>query len=178
MIFPLKNYNHPLPLPPEHVGAFGAVRRFDVHTGVDLYCNEGDEVLSMEEGVVEEIFSFTGKHAGSPWWNDTFAVLIRGKSGYLLYGEIQPEVNIKRGLIVSEGQLIGTVATVLKKDKGLPMSMLHMELYNHHVKDPVIWGLDGMKPEGLEDPTTLLKEALGDQEVIEKTHSPNLFKID
>ncbi len=41
-MFPLKNYKHNIPIGIEF-GAFGVIRKFDVHTGVDLYCNNNDE---------------------------------------------------------------------------------------------------------------------------------------
>lgn len=155
-LFPLKNYQLPLP-EGSHPGAFGTVRKHDIHTGVDLYCNPGDEVLAVEDGVVVALWAFTGDLAESPWWNNTFACAVKGKSGIVLYGEIQPTVSI--GQPISQGSVVGTVLTVLKKDKGRPLTMLHLELYSK-LMEPVIWNLNEKKPEGLEDPTGLLKQSL------------------
>lgn len=53
---------HPLPRAP-HAGAFGATRRHDVHTGIDLYADEGDAVVAVEDGVVVALEDFTGPGA-------------------------------------------------------------------------------------------------------------------
>lgn len=148
---PLKNLPS-IPLKP-HAGAFGTVRRFDIHTGIDLYCQEGDEALAVEEGEVVFITPFTGPHAASPWWKDTWACGVKGKSGIVVYGEIIPSVVV--GQKVSAGEVIGNVTQVLTKDKGLPMVMLHLELYSE-IMEPVVWELNQPCPRGLLDPTELL----------------------
>lgn len=158
MVFPLKNFSEEIP-EGSHPGAFASVRKFDIHTGIDLYCADGDSVYSMEAGEVLRVIKFTGEHADTPWWNDTWAILVKGKSGVILYGEIYPEV-LNPGDKVEEGQKLGKVTTVLRKDKGLPVTMLHLELYSKDVLDAVVWDLNSPKPEGLEDPTFLLKRAL------------------
>lgn len=148
MAKPLESY-----APPHEQGKFGAVRRFDVHTGVDLYCSPGDPVSSIEDGQVVAVRKFTGPDAGSPWWNETWAVCVQGESGVIVYGEIEPLV--KEGDALKEGQRLGLVKTVLKKDKGLPMTMLHLELYSTLMEHPE-WPLGQPKPNGLLDPTHLL----------------------
>ena len=79
---------------PDKEGKFGAVRKYDVHTGVDLYCESGSAVHAVEDGIVVNIENFTGPLAGSSWWNDTKSVLIEGKYGVVCYGEIEPTVQI------------------------------------------------------------------------------------
>jgi len=143
-----------LPVPP-HPGSFGAVRRHDVHTGVDLYCPEGTPVYAIESGLVVAIEDFTGPKAGSPWWLDTRAVLIEGASGVLLYGEVQPEVTL--GERVTKGTRLAVVARVLRNDKGLPTSMLHFEQYVAGTRASVVWGLGSERPPQLLDPTPLLR---------------------
>ena len=86
--FPLKNYQHQIPQD-EHPGAFGAVRKFDVHTGVDLYCPEGTPIFAVEDGRVITIEIFTGPRAESPWWYETLAILVEGESGVVCYGEVE-----------------------------------------------------------------------------------------
>ena len=87
-MFPLKNYNYEIPtICP---GSFGYKRKFDIHTGVDLYCNKGDQVFAIEDGEVVAIEWFTGEKVDMPWWNNTQAVAIKGKSGVINYGEIIP----------------------------------------------------------------------------------------
>lgn len=138
-------------------GYFGAVRRYDVHTGIDLYCEDGAEVIAMEDGVVISIEKFTGEHADSPWWNNTWAILIEGQSGVICYGELIPLTGVEEGSIIESGSIIGHVRQVLKKDKGVtPTSMLHLELYKPGTKKTVWWKLGEKKPEELLDPTTLL----------------------
>lgn len=147
---PLKKIN-----PISKEGDFGAIRKFDIHTGIDLYCNQNDDVYSIEDGTVIKVKPFTGKQAGSPWWNETEYVGILSKSGYIIYGEVKSCV--KEGAKVTAGQKIGQVETVLKKDKGRPMNMLHLELYSKVVNDPYIWNLNEEKKPELLDPKTLIK---------------------
>jgi murein DD-endopeptidase MepM/ murein hydrolase activator NlpD len=142
--------------PAEH-GTFGYVRKYDIHTGVDLYCAPGTNVHAIEDGIVVAIEAFTGVEAGSPWWRSTQVVLVEGASGVIAYGEIIPYLNIRTGEFVSAGTIIGIVETVLKVDKGLPMTMLHIELYEPRTTKSVVWELDSPKPESLLDVTPLLK---------------------
>ena len=53
MYWPLKNINK-IPKKP-HPAAFGSIRKFDIHTGVDLYCNPGDSVVSILDGEVFDV---------------------------------------------------------------------------------------------------------------------------
>ncbi len=145
---------HPPGWPPE-AGQFAAVRKFDVHTGVDLYCPEGTEVIACEECEVINIEDFTGPDAGSPWWHDTKAVLVKGSSGIICYGEVAPLVRV--GDRVQAQDVVGTVKRVLKRDKGLPTSMLHIELYEPEgFTETVVWPLGKKKPAGLLDPSPRL----------------------
>lgn len=151
-MLPLKRFKLP-----KSQGEFGAVRKHDIHTGIDLYCNPGIPVFAIEAGIVVRTGPFTGVAANSPWWNDTQYVIIKGESGYILYGEIEniPET----GTIIEEGSTIGNVVTVLKVNKGLPMTMLHLELYDDDI-EPVIWNPGELKPLNLLDPTFILTKEL------------------
>lgn len=164
-LFPLREYSYVVPQLPDHPGSFGAVRRHDNHTGVDLYTHQGAEVLAMEKGRVVEVEAFTGPGVvedPSPWWNDTQAVLIEGESGVILYGEMIAAPEIQPGAKVEMGQVVGRVMPVLKKDKGKnPINMLHIELYSHGARESVWWEAGQKRPEGLRDVTPLLLEALG-----------------
>jgi murein DD-endopeptidase MepM/ murein hydrolase activator NlpD len=155
MKFPLIGYKYEIPTGNEF-GAFGTTRKFDVHTGVDLYCEELTEVVSIEDGEIVAVEWFTGEKVGMPWWNNTQAVAIKGKSGIINYGEIL--TNLKIGDKVTEGQLIGRVTPVLKKDKGkVPStSMLHIEMYKEYDGDWSVWEIGQSKPDNLLDPTDLL----------------------
>lgn len=142
---------------PHSGGLFGAVRKHDIHTGIDLYCHQYDDVFAIEDGIVINICPFTGEKAGSVWWNETDAILIKGKSGVILYGELQPLVKV--GVNIKEGDLIGKILRVFKKDKGLPMDMLHLELYDsEYIGDGEIWNINQEMPKLLKDPNILINE--------------------
>jgi murein DD-endopeptidase MepM/ murein hydrolase activator NlpD len=145
---------------PKGPGAFGAVRKHDIHTGVDLYTYPGMSVLAVEDGVVVAIEDFTGPKAGSPWWNDTQSILIEGRSGVVCYGELSVLSGIQVGSEITREQCLGCVKTVLKKDKGTPRTMLHLELYEKGTTESVWWHLGDPKPSNLLDPTELVGEAL------------------
>lgn len=153
-------------------GSFGFRRKHETHTGVDLYCAEGQEVQAVEDGEVLLITDFTGEKAGSPWWNPTKAVLVRPWSDgqVVVYGEIEPLATLKVGARVFRGQPLGNVLRVRKEDHGKPMTMLHFELWastedvlrNYTLDKAAVandWPLDAEQPAGLLNPTQRLKEA-------------------
>lgn len=148
-MFPLKNHKNPI-----DKGKFGAIRKHDIHTGIDFYCENGDKVYCIEDGVVLKNIPFTGSLAGSEWWCDTNAVLVKGASGVILYGEL--ESKLECGDNVNEGDIIGVIKTVLKKDKGNGVAMLHLELYDEDYSgEGEIWELHTEKPNKLKDPNTI-----------------------
>lgn len=159
-MFPIKNYNYNLPNKAD-LGAFGTPRKFDVHTGIDLYCNENEEIFAIEDGIIIAIEWFTGSKVDMPWWNDTQAIAIKGKSGVINYGEVIANATLNVGDIVKEGDLLGLVTPVLKKDKGkVPStSMLHIELYSEYDGIWVVWGLGESQPKNLLNPLELLEQA-------------------
>jgi murein DD-endopeptidase MepM/ murein hydrolase activator NlpD len=149
----------PIPIGKNHPGAFGIDRHEHVHTGVDLYAPYGCPVRAMEAGKVIAVEWFTGPSINMPWWNDTRAVYIEGVRGVFNYGEIQEYPGLKVGDTIEQGQYFGYVVTVLKKYKGRPMSMLHLELYDHGYIDTWgEWKIGQPKPEHLKDPTFFLLE--------------------
>lgn len=144
-----------------HPGGFGYKRRFSHHTGVDLYTTEGALVHACENGTVVSVEPFTGKQDNSPHWLDTDAVLIKGLSGVICYGEIKPYVKV--GGYVYEGQVIGAVKQVVKDGNERPdipghsKCMLHLELYTHdRLKTSTSWKLGEKKHDYLLDPTDYL----------------------
>ena len=151
----LPRYNEP--------GSFGAIRKHDIHTGVDIYVKENTLVYPVENGEVIDIRKFTGKEAGSEWWNETWVVSIKGKSGIVSYGEIQPNQNINIGDKLSINDIIGKVIAVLPKEKTRKdirnhnNAMLHLELYKN-LEDgiAVVWNLNEDRPKNLLDPTIYL----------------------
>lgn len=121
-----------------HPGSFGFKRNHGgKHTGVDLYCENNEEVYAVEDGVVINIEHFTGEWDNSPWWNNTDCILVEGFSGVVCYGEIK--TTLKVGDFVIRGQHIANVVRVIK-DKlhpeinGWKPNMLHLELYKHGTK--------------------------------------------
>ena len=143
-----------------HVGGFGMDRKFDTHKGIDLYCSVGCNVLAVESGLIHDIRPWTGEKAGYPWWEETEAVLVKGKTGIIAYGEIEPEEDLEIGGRVCPGQKPGTVKRVLKKDKGRPMSMLHFQIYKGEPCKIGTWERLKKKPWNLIDPTPFLLETL------------------
>jgi len=156
LISPL-NPMPPIPIGTYHPGAFGVNRHLHVHTGVDLYAPYGCPVMAMEDGVVIKVAWFTGLVIGMPWWNDTRAVYVQGASGVFCYGEVQESPVIKEGVKVKQGDVIGYVLSVLRKYKGRPMSMLHLEQYSPgHTDEWDEWKIGEPKPGHLYDPTPFL----------------------
>jgi murein DD-endopeptidase MepM/ murein hydrolase activator NlpD len=155
--FPLSGWNGNIPLKP-HPGSFGVKRKHDIHTGIDLYCNENANVFAVEDGVVLAIEEFTGPKANSPWWLSTKCLLVEGESGVVCYGEIEPNVSV--GNLVKSGQKIANVLPVLKKTKtdikNHSRWMLHFELYTHGTRETIWWRLEQPQPDNLLDPTDLL----------------------
>lgn len=149
----------PAPHPPPPEGRFGAVRRHDVHTGLDLYCPPGAPVAAMEAGTVVAVEPFTGAHVpppdSSPWWRDTWAVLVEGPRGVIVYGEIHPAV--RPGDPVAAGQILGEVIPVLRRDKGRPTAMLHLEWMRPGARQTRWWRHGEPPPPELHDPAPLME---------------------
>ena len=145
-----------LPLAP-HPGAFGVQRKFHTHEGVDLYVPEGTVVFAVETGKVVAVKPFTGPHAGPTLahWLDTWAVFVEGPSGVVVYGEIKPVCEV--GAQVEAGMPVGSVIPVLRKDKGRPRTMLHIELRKAGNTADIEWLDNTRHPDGLLDPTPHLQ---------------------
>lgn len=149
-----------------HPGAFGYVRKHSQHSGVDLYTRPSEFVRTVEGGVVVGVEAFTGPQDNSPWWNDTWAVLVEGRSGVVLYGEIEPVVKV--GMKVKRGEWIGRVLPVLPAGRERPdipghsRWMLHMELYTHgrHAAS-VHKPKEAPFPDFMRDATPLLLASIG-----------------
>jgi hypothetical protein len=139
--------------------AFGAVRKYDVHTGVDLYCRFNEPVCAVEAGTVVGIEHFTGPYVDSPWWLDTWAVLVEGPSGVICYGELEQKMSIEVGMVLHQDDFVGLVARVLPAKKGRHSTMLHLELYKPGTRKTVWWHLGKPQPKQLLDPTVLLRAA-------------------
>jgi murein DD-endopeptidase MepM/ murein hydrolase activator NlpD len=132
-----------------HCGAFGVQRTHHTHEGVDLYVPVATPIVTVEPGTVVGVVPFTGPRANMPWWLDTWAVLVEGETGVVIYGEIAPHVKVGQQLAVNE--LVGVVLRVLRNNKGRPVSMLHLELRLHGSRDYGGWY--DVRPATLRDPT-------------------------
>lgn len=154
----LSNFNDQTEIPiGEHPGSFGYVRKYHTHEGIDLYCNPGDIVQCCEEGIITGVYPFTGEHCGSPWWNETWCVVVKHIDKVIVYGELMPFMpNIPKGYSVEPTNILGFVEPVLKKNKGRPMCMLHLEMYDRDITESVEWRPFTNKPESLIDPTDYL----------------------
>jgi hypothetical protein len=159
MKWPLKN-KHPSIPDINSVGDFAFKRSFYYHPGIDLYCSLGQEVIAIESGTVVHIEHFTGKDAepSSPWWNETWSILIEGDSEVIGYCELIPLPHIQKNYKVTEGEVIATITPVLKKDKGNGTTMLHLEQYVTGTRHHVTWKHDEPKPEELLNPRKLLEK--------------------
>lgn len=143
-------------------GSFGYVRKYDVHTGVDIYLPEGTPVFALEEGVVVWSGQFTGAAVDSAWWDDTWAVAIQSQNRILVYGELYRHEIPQVGSRIGGNWLIGYVKKVSRVPKGRPMSMLHIEEYDQTIPfvEPVVWNKGEPMPEGLCNPTPFLRMSL------------------
>jgi hypothetical protein len=133
---------------------FGHIRKFDIHTGLDIYTDTDIEVTNLKNGVVYQMGLFTGPEAGSPWWNTTSYVVIKSESLFILYGEIEVQ-NVKIGQEIVKGQTLGKVIPVLKTYKKNPINMLHLECYSRY-ESPAVWSLGSDKPVDLLNPLSIL----------------------
>ena len=158
--FPLDNHENVLP---DELGSFAYERRHHIHEGIDLYANQGDSVFACEDGEIVLVEWFTGEKSvdNSHWWNNTQALMVLGESGVIVYGEILTDLKV--GDHVSRGSKLGTIETVLTKDKGRPMSMLHLELHKHESRSTFEWLPGCTKNEMLLDPTEQIEYAYRDR---------------
>jgi len=137
-------------------GAFGVRRKHDTHSGVDLYCETGEPVFAVEDGQIVRIEQFTGEAVGSPWWLPTWAILIEGLTGVVVYGELHEPTVLTRER-VRAGDALGRVTRVLPYAKPRPHTMLHLELYAAGTRTTAWWR--DSRPELLIDPTPFLLKA-------------------
>lgn len=140
----------------EHLpGSFGYDRKNHIHEGVDLYGNENQDIYPFVAGVVIDVYNFTGASVGMPWWNETQAIAIADDTGVWVYGEMETTVTV--GSNVATTDVIGTLKRVLKKDKGLPTTMLHVERWKTgYTPYTFLWELNTPQPDFICDPTPLL----------------------
>jgi phosphopantothenoylcysteine decarboxylase len=147
-----------------HPGWFGSVRKHDIHAGVDLYCGPSHCVTAFEDGEIVSIGQFTGESVGSPWWNDTEYVSVKGMSGIIVYGELYADGRLKTGDMVKAGRhSLGQIKSPLKSLPkeyiyGHKQDMIHIELLAHDAPVNFIdmWKHEEERPKYLKDPTVYL----------------------
>lgn len=159
MRFPINlQKNRGLPIN-AHPGAFGCKRRYDYHTGIDLYGTPGDWVYAINDGIVVNVDVFTGDK-DSEWWLPTDAITVETPTENWVYGELKPRVKV--GDRVKAGQVIGELVPVLKPEKlrlDIPKhscTMLHLEKYDRTyepAKGWAVWNSHDYRPSYLLDPT-------------------------
>lgn len=150
-------------------GSFWEDRGDRRHCGIDIYTQAGSEVVSINNGIVIDIGSFTTSDK-IPYWNKTNYVLIKTQENLIYkYAELDKTI-IKIYDFVKVGQSIGFVGNVLNLDKITSKSpqyiqeikkknissMLHLEVYSSKPKltKKYIGGnwFGNKKPENLLDP--------------------------
>lgn len=126
-----------IPINP-HPGCFGSPRYGEKrHTGVDLYSKDCCPVVAVEDGTIVGIEPFTGKIDNSPWWKDTYCILVEGESGVVCYGEVTGEMHKGVGCTLRRGEFFTCVKRVILEGNeryeidGWQPAMLHLELYPH-----------------------------------------------
>lgn len=161
MKWPLRNQKPKLPFVGT-VGDFAFRRSFYYHPGVDLYCPDLEPVQAMEDGTIVHMEHFTGADAvpPSPWWLDTWSIMVEGASGVIGYCEVRTFNHLNVGMKVYEGEPIALVIPVLKKDKGNGTTMLHLEHYVPGTRHHVTWELDTDKPKELLNSRELLQQLI------------------
>lgn len=161
MQWPLRNKKPEL-VPEGAVGDFAFRRSFYYHPGVDIYCDDLQLVQTIEAGTVVHIENFTGPNAepSSPWWLETWSVMVEGVSGVIGYCELKPFDHIKIGSALAEGEVFAAITPVLKKDKGNGRTMLHLEHYMQGTRHHVTWELDKHRPLELLNSRFLLEKII------------------
>jgi hypothetical protein len=149
-----------------HPGAFGCKRKFDRHTGIDLYGTPGDWVYAINDGIVVNVDKFTGDDA-TDWWLPTDAITVETPTENWVYGELKSYVTV--GDRVKSGQVIGELVPVLRPHKlrtDIPKhscTMLHLEKYSRSYEPEMgwaIWTANSDRPSYLLDPTQDLIDIL------------------
>jgi murein DD-endopeptidase MepM/ murein hydrolase activator NlpD len=146
---PLPAVSWSLPIGKYHPAGFGYSKSHNVHTGIDLYVPERSSVHSVEDGTVVNIFNFTGPKTLYPHLLPTKAIVVNGKTGLVLYGEVETDLSV--GQLIAAGDKIAYIKCAIPDQP-----MLHLELYMHGSNVPCIWKQGQPQPKSLLDPTSYL----------------------
>jgi hypothetical protein len=154
---PLPGYDWSLPLGKQQPGGFGTKQKFNFHTGVDLFCKHLQPLAAVEAGTIVALQDFSKnknkQEQNNPRYNNTRVILIEGKTGVVAYCNVQEAENIKIGMKIDAGDIIGNVVRVNKNKRENDICMLHLELYEHGTRKRVSWSFVFPKPVHLLDPT-------------------------
>jgi len=131
----------------EYPGRFGDSRDGGSrkHGGADLYAPVGTNVYAVKGGtVIQNPYKF---------YRGSYAIEINHGSFIARYSEINVASGLRVGSLITQGQLIGTVA-----DLSLNTSMLHFEMYSGSATGPLTNrnNLPYMRRSDLIDPTHFL----------------------
>lgn len=146
-------------------GSFGFKRTFEIHNGLDVYCRDGSNVFAVEDGEVIKITQFTGKDVGSPWWEETWAIYVKGQSGVVCYGEMNKQFNFVVGDGVRVGDSLGCIHHVLPESKirrdirNHNNAMLHIQLFSEYFTEDIPFEVKSGVKNTLLDPTPYMQNA-------------------
>lgn len=161
---PLPNCTWSLPCGKYHPAGFGARRTYNLHTGIDLFCEHMQPLAAVEAGKIINITDFSKNK--KPWLNRTRVILIEGQAGVVSYCSVLERNGLKIGQTVMAGEIIGNVIRINKKKRKNDICMLHIELYAHGVKNRKTWSYFFPKPLQLLDPSKYLLSIITDNKVV------------
>lgn len=146
-------------------GSFGFKRTFEIHNGLDVYCRDESNVFAVEDGGVIKIEQFTGKDVESPWWEETWAIYVKGQSGVVCYGEMNKQFNFVVGDGVRAGDSLGCIRHVLPESKirrdirNHNNAMLHIQLFSEYFTEDIPFEVKSGVKNTLLDPTPYMQNA-------------------
>jgi murein DD-endopeptidase MepM/ murein hydrolase activator NlpD len=108
------------------------------HCGIDIPASRGTEVVAVESGIVVRAHGFLGPLAHAVW--------VRGASGDVLYGEVEPGSWPPVGASVSAGDRVAEVGIAPRGGQGL-----HFEWWDDW-RNRRVWLSGEPRPRGLLDP--------------------------
>lgn len=162
-----KKYFWPVPSVKKNVPKSKTRRGFAVsrlgkrlHAGTDILASYGSDIVSIEEGVVKNIFLFTYPGLDRLYkYENTYAIVIQHKdSNFALYCEVQ-KPKLKIGQKIKAGQKIAKVGRIFA-DKP-KHTMLHFEYHSKLPKKTTKW-YQGKRPKSLLSSTKYLQKIVKD----------------
>jgi len=103
------------------------------HLAHDYNAPEGTKVKAISDGIVWEKytdisgFGSEGKQGPAIWIKHR---LDNGKYFYALYGHVESTSDVRKGIKVKDGQIIGTIIRYLDKETKTDISHLHFGIWN------------------------------------------------